>query len=105
MIRYPNPKLRWDGPQQVTSKLNEGVNMKSKERLLTKLFEILAELQERKELEYHYNRLRANPESSSVQVVSNALLYSRLRGQLSVLYDILGDDVPEEYWEQIEEII
>lgn len=23
--------------------------------------------------------------------------------KLSVLYDILGEDVPEEYWEQIEE--
>lgn len=28
-----------------------------------------------------------------------------LQTEVALLYDILGEDVPEEYWEQIEEII
>ena len=61
--------------------------MKTKQELLQMLFAKLAELQD--------GRIRhANPE-----------IYDRLRTELSLLYDILGDDVPEEYWEQIEEMI
>jgi hypothetical protein len=55
--------------------------MKSKQELLSKLYAILAELQSR----------TASEELTKV-----------LKIQLELLYDILGEDVPEEYWEQIE---
>lgn len=56
--------------------------MKSKEEILSTLFATLHELQ------------NTTPSDS---------LKSFLQTRLGVLYDILGDDVPEEYWEQIEE--
>lgn len=60
-------------------------SMKSKEEILKDLYATLAELQgtswneENKDLEKY------------------------LRIKLTVLYDILGEEVPEEYWEQVEE--
>ena len=60
--------------------------MKSKEELLKMLFATLAELQ-------------------SGTTESNPGLHIFLLHKLKVLNDILGDDVPEEYWEQIEEQI
>lgn len=58
--------------------------MKSKEELLKRLYATLAEL------EYG---------------VDNKELEQVLKVQLGLLYDILGDDVKEEYWERIEDII
>ena len=58
--------------------------MKSKEEILKDLFVTLAELQ-------HGNL--------------NYSLEAYLKTKLEILYDILGEDVPEEYWEQIEEEI
>lgn len=61
--------------------------MKTKQELLQMLYSRLAELQD--------GRIRhANPE-----------MYDKLRIELALLYDILGEEVPEEYWEQIEEVI
>lgn len=57
--------------------------MKTKEQLLRMLFEILAELQ-------------------SGTTKSNKCLDASLRTKLELLYEILEDEVPEEYWEQIE---
>lgn len=57
--------------------------MKTKEELLKMLFGILAELQS--------GTTKANPK-----------LDSALRTKLELLYDILGEDAPEEYREQIE---
>lgn len=57
--------------------------MKSKNEILSKLFSILAELE---------SGTAEEPE-----------LRNYLIAQLAVLYEILGDDVPEEYWERIEE--
>lgn len=58
--------------------------MKSKQEILSKLFAILAELQSR---------------------TANEKLTEVLKIQLELLYDILGEEVPEEYWEQIEQTI
>ena len=61
--------------------------MKTKKELLEMLFSRLAELQYIKD-----NSLRER-------------LTLKLRTELSLLYNILGDDVPEEYQEEIEELI
>lgn len=58
--------------------------MKTKDELLTMLFARLDELQ------------HGAPDQQ---------LTEHLKTELSLLYDILGDDVPSEYWEQIEEQI
>lgn len=58
--------------------------MKSKEELLSMLYCKLAELQ---------------------HGVDDSGLKNTLKIELSLLYDILGEEVKEEYWEQIEEII
>ena len=60
--------------------------MKTKDEILTMLFATLAELQ-----------------SGSVKEDSG--LWEYLTTKLEVYYDILGEDVPQEYWEQIEEFI
>ena len=60
--------------------------MKTKQKLLSMLFSRLAELK---------SNVKQN----------NQPLAEKLRIELSLLYDILGEDVPEEYWEQIEEEI
>ena len=60
--------------------------MKSKQDLLSMLFSRLAELQ-------HGG------------IKSNLAMTEQLKVELSLLYDILGDEVPEDYWEQIEEEI
>ena len=58
--------------------------MKNKEQLLKMLYSRLAELQD--------GRIKIdNPEYAEHEAV-----------ELHLLYEILGDDVPEEYWEQIE---
>ena len=61
--------------------------MKSKQELLKMLFSRLAELQ-------HGGIKVENPEYAKQEAM-----------ELSLLYDILGDEVPEEFWEQIEEEI
>lgn len=61
--------------------------MKSKEELLKMLYVRLAELQD--------GRIKVN----------NPAVAEQLRIELSLLYEILEDDIPEEYWEQIEEEI
>lgn len=58
--------------------------MMSKEKIIRYLFAVLTELQ---------------------TGITNKELYNALCIKLGVLYNILGDDVPEEYWEQIEEFI
>jgi len=58
--------------------------MKTKQELLSKLFATLAELQSK---------------------TATGELEKRLRIELELLYDILGEEVPEEYWEQIEKEI
>ena len=61
--------------------------MKTKQELLEMLFAKLAELQD--------GRIKTvNPTGAEI-----------LRTQLNLLWDILGDDVPEEYWDQIWEEI
>lgn len=61
--------------------------MKTKQELLEMLYSRLAELQD--------GRIKTvNPTTAE-----------RLRTELNLLWDILGEDVPEEYWEQIEEEI
>lgn len=61
--------------------------MKTKQELLAMLFSRLAELQD--------GRIKKNnPEYAKQEKI-----------ELSLLYDILGDEVPEEYWDQIEEEI
>ena len=60
--------------------------MKSKRYLLSMLLLRLAELQ--------HGRIKSNP-----------AMTKQLKIELSLLYDILGDEVPEEYWEQIEKEI
>ena len=57
--------------------------MKSKQELLSMLFARLAELQ--------HGGIKSNP-----------AMTEQLKIELSLLYDILGDDVPEDFWEQIE---
>lgn len=58
--------------------------MRSKEEIMKRLFATLAELQ---------------------SGTTTEQVHERLCIELLVLNDILGDDVPEEYWEQIEELI
>lgn len=61
--------------------------MKNKDELLKMLFARLAELQD--------GRIKEdNPDYAK-----------QLRTELALLYDILGEEVPETYWEQIEEQI
>lgn len=59
--------------------------MKKKEEILKDLYVTLAELQ------------------GTNWTEENKGLMEYLKIKLSVLYDILGEEVPEEYWEQIEE--
>lgn len=61
--------------------------MKNLAELNSMLFARLAELQD--------GRVKVN----------NPQLAEQLRIELALLYDILGEDVPDEYWEQIEEKI
>lgn len=61
--------------------------MKNLTELLQMLYVRLAELQD--------GRVKIN----------NPQLAEQLKIELSLLYDILSDDVPEEYWEQIEKEI
>ena len=61
--------------------------MKTKQELLEVLFAKLAELQD-----------------GRIKTV-NPTVAKKLQTELNLLWDILGDDVPEEYWEQIEEVI
>ena len=61
--------------------------MKTKQELLQMLYSRLAELQD-----------------GRIKTV-NPTIVKRLRVELKLLWSILGDDVPEEYWEQIEEEI
>lgn len=68
--------------------------MKTKEELLQMLFAKLAELQ--------------NLTSNCLTTETNwqqEILANKLQAEVALLYDILGEDVPEEYWEQIEEVI
>ena len=58
--------------------------MKKKEEILSDLMATLSELQ---------------------HGVKEESLKIYLETKLKILYDILGEDVPEEYWEQIEELI
>lgn len=58
--------------------------MKKKEDILKDLYATLAELQ-------------------GLTDRGNKGLMECLKIKLSILYDILGEEVPEEYWEQIEE--
>lgn len=61
--------------------------MKTKQELLSMLYSRLAELQD--------GRIKTvNPTVAEI-----------LRTELNLLWKILGDDVPEEYWEQIEKEI
>ena len=61
--------------------------MKTKQELLSMLYSRLAELQD-----------------GRIKTV-NPTMTKRLQTELNLLWDILIDDVPEEYWEQIEEEI
>ena len=61
--------------------------MKTKQELLQMFFSRLAELQDGKIKQDKPN------------------LAEKLKIELALLYDILGEEVPEEYWEQIEEVI
>ena len=61
--------------------------MKTKQELLQMLYSRLTELQD----------------STVKQDKPN--LAEKLKIELALLYDILGEEVPEEYWEQIEEVI
>jgi len=58
--------------------------MKTKQEILKDLFVTLAELQSK---------------------TASENLEKYLKIKLEILYDILGEDVPSEYWEQIEDII
>ena len=59
-------------------------DMKTKQELLSMLYSKLAELQD--------GRIKVN----------NPTFAEQLKIELALLYDILGDDVPGEFWEQIE---
>ena len=59
-------------------------DMKTKQELLSMLYSKLAELQD--------GRIKVN----------NPTFAEQLKIELALLYDILGDDVPVEFWEQIE---
>lgn len=68
--------------------------MKTKQELLQMLFAKLAELQD------------LNKKGFITKTVwETANLTAKLQAEVALLYDILGEDVPEEYWEQIEEVI
>ena len=68
--------------------------MKTKQELLQMLFSKLAELQD------------LNKKGFTTKTVwETANLTAKLQAEVALLYDILGEDVPEEYWEQIEEVI
>ena len=58
--------------------------MKTKQEILSMLYNRLAELQDRR-----------------IKTV-NPTIAKMLQTELNLLWDILGEDVPEEYWEQIE---
>ena len=76
-----------NGFETTVSSIRKGTNvMKSKQELLKMLYVILAELQS--------GTLDRKPELKVQQ-----------QTRLELLYDILGEDVPEEYWEQIEKEI
>ena len=68
--------------------------MKTKQELLEMLFAKLTELQDLNKKGF-----------ASDTVVQITQLAQRLQIEVALLYDILGEDVPEEYWEQIEEEI
>ena len=68
--------------------------MKTKQELLQMLFAKLAELQDLNKKGFT---------TKTVQETAN--LTAKLQAEVALLYDILGEDVPEEYWEQIEEVI
>ena len=68
--------------------------MKTKQELLEILFAKLAELQD----------INKQPLNNNT-VVQTTQLVQRLQIEVALLYDILGEDVPKEYWEQIEEEI
>ena len=59
-------------------------DMKTKQELLSMLYSKLEELQD--------GRIKVN----------NPTFAEQLKIELALLYDILGDDVPVEFWEQIE---
>ena len=61
--------------------------MKTKQEILSMLYSRLAELQD-----------------GRIKIV-NPTMAKKLQVELNLLWDILGEDVPEEYWEQIEEEI
>ena len=61
--------------------------MKTQQELLSMLYSRLAELQD-----------------GRIKTV-NPIIAKKLQTELNLLWDILIDDVPEEYWEQIEEEI
>lgn len=61
--------------------------MKTKQELLEMLFAKLAELQD-----------------GRIKTV-NPIIAKKLQTELNLLWDILGEDVSDEYWEQIEEEI
>lgn len=61
--------------------------MKTKQEILSMLYSRLAELQD-----------------GRIKTVNPAIA-KRLRVELKLLWSILGEDVSEEYWEQIEEEI
>ena len=61
--------------------------MKTQQELLQMLYSRLAELQD-----------------GRIKTV-NPIIAKKLQTELNLLWDILIDDVPEEYWEQIEEEI
>ena len=61
--------------------------MKTKQELLQMLYSRLAELQD-----------------GRIKTV-NPIIAKKLQTELNLLWDILIEDVPEEYWEQIEEEI
>lgn len=60
-------------------------HMKKKEEILKDLYATLAELK------------------GTNWTEENKSLMEYLKIKLSVLYDIIGEEVPEEYWDQIEE--
>lgn len=61
--------------------------MKTKQEILSMLYSRLTELQD--------GRIKT----------INPTMAKKLQVELNLLWDILGNDVPEEYWEQIEEEI
>ena len=58
--------------------------MKTKQEILSMLYNRLAELQD-----------------GRIKTV-NPTMAKKLQTELNLLWDILGEEVPEEYWEQIE---